>query len=168
MSTLFIIVRGSAQVFRERIYIGITTVGTLVFFALYLLIPVWMVPGTTLAYEFDRLTLVNYGLLGTLALMAGVLLSLELFSFQRSRGAGLRAARDGGVGLVASLAGGILAAATCGCGVGILLGAVGLGGGAFFVGENQTFIVALMLGVVAVGLYFSARRAAGICATCTV
>ena len=168
MNQLSTIVRGSAQVFRERLYVGVTTVGTLVFFALYLLIPVWVVPGTTLVYELDRLTLVNYALLGSLALMAGALLSFELFSFRRSRMAGLRTAGEGGVGLAASLAGGILAAATCGCGIGILLGVVGLGGGALFIAGNQTLIVASMLGVVAVGLYFSARRAAGICATCTV
>ena len=168
MNTFVTILRGCAQVFRERLYIGIATVGTVLFFGFYLLIPVWIVPATTLAFEIGRLTPANYFLLGSLALMTGLLLSLEIFSFRRARSSGLVSAGESGVGFAASFAGGILIAASCGCGTGILLGVIGLGGGALFIAKNQILIAVLMLGVVAVGLYFSARRAAGICATCHV
>lgn len=158
----------SARVFRERAYQGIAAGGTLMFFCVYMFVPVWFVPGNTLAFELTQVTFLGYGLLIALALMTGALLSLEVFAFRRSRAHGMRAAGEGSVGLVASLTGGVLAAASCGCGTGILLGAIGLGGGAFFVAANQTIIVAVMLLVVAVGLYFSARRAAGICAVCRI
>jgi len=138
-----------------------------VFFGVYLFVPILLVPGNTFSLELSLITPLEYVLLTALALMTGTLLSLELFAFRQSRALHARAA--GGVsGLVASLTGGILAAASCGCGVGILLGAVGLGGGTLFVVAHQTTIVFAMLGVVAVGLYFSARRAAGICATCQI
>ncbi len=158
----------SAAVFRERIYQGIVAVSVLVFFGMYLLVPVWLIPGDTFALEFAQMKIFNYGLLFALALMTGALLALEFFAFRRSRIQGFRAVSKSGVGVAASLAGGILTVASCGCGTGILLGVLGLGGGAFFVAANQTAIAAVMLAVVAVGLYFSARRAAGICATCRV
>lgn len=161
-------IRGGASIFRERIYVAISVASSLVFLILYLLVPVWTVPGNTIAFELGLLTLVDYVLLGALALMTGVLLSLEVSALRRSRSNGLRSAGEGSIGLVASLAGGVLTAASCGCGLGILLGIVGLGGGAIFVATHQTAIVVGMLSVVAIGLYFSARRAAGLCATCSV
>ncbi len=160
--------RASAPVFREGTYQGVAAAGVLVFLGTYLLIPVWLIPGNTFAFELSQMTPFNYGLLIALALMTGALLALELFAFRRSRAAGLHTASKSGVGFVASLAGGVLAAASCGCGTGILLGVLGLGGGALFIAANQTAIAVIMLGIVAVGLYFSARRAAGICATCHV
>lgn len=168
ISPFSLIFRTVAQVFRERVYAATTLISALAFFSLYLLTPTWLVPSTTLAFELSRLSLLNYTLLGTLALLTGILLSLELFSFRRTRSSRVRSATEGGVGLVASLTGGILAAASCGCGLGILLGAVGLSGGAVFVAAHQTPIVIGMLVIVGAGLYFSARRAAGICATCVV
>ena len=158
--------RASASVFQKSSYRAISVSGALVFFGVYLLVPVWLVPGNTLAFELSRMTALGYALLATLALMTGVLLSFELFAFRRSRTQGLRAAGESGIGLIASLTGGVLAAASCGCGIGILLGVLGLGGGALFVAANQSGIIAVMLVVVATGLYFSARRAAGLCVTC--
>ncbi len=155
-----------ASVFRKPLYGIISIASALVFFSVYLLVPVWLVPGNTLALELSRMTALNYALLAALALMTGVLLSFELFAFRRSRTRSLRAAGESGIGLVASFTGGVLAAASCGCGIGILLGVLGLGGGALFVAANQSYIVLAMLVVVAIGLYFSARRAAGLCVTC--
>ncbi len=158
--------RAGAGVFRKPLYGIIAVASALAFFGVYLLVPVWLVPGNTLAFELSQITALSYALLATLALMTGVLLSLELFEFRRSRTRGLRAAGGSGIGLVASLTGGVLATASCGCGIGILLGVLGLGGGALFVAANQSYIVLAMLVVVAIGLYFSARRAAGLCVTC--
>ncbi len=160
--------RAGASVFRNPLYGAISAGSAVVFFGVYLLVPVWLVPGNTLAFELSQITALDYALLATLALMTGILLSFELFAFRRSRTQGLRTAGESGIGLIASLTGGVLAAASCGCGVGILLGVLGLGGGALFVAANQSGIIVAMLVVVAIGLYFSARRAAGLCVTCRV
>ena len=166
-AALLVTLRDGASVFIEPLYGAIAVLAAVALFAVYLFVPIWLVPSNSLALELSLVTPLGYGLLVALALMTGALFALEVFAFQRSRAQKVAAARDS-VGLIASLTGGILAAASCGCGVGILLGAVGLGGGTLFVAANQTAIVALMLVVVAVGLYFSARRAAGLCATCRV
>ncbi len=158
---------GITSVFRKRIYQIIAAASALVLFCLYLLVPVWLVPGNTLPLELGLISPLNDVLLAVLALMTGVLLALEVFSFRRSRAQGVRVVGEGGTGIIASLAGGVLAAASCGCGTGLLLGAIGMGGGALFVAANQTSIVILLLGVVTVGLYFSSRRAAGLCSVCT-
>ncbi len=163
---LSLILHGSMSVFRRHTYQIIATTGTFFLFCLYLLVPILLVPGNTLSFELETISLLDYVLLFALALMTGILLTLELFSFRHSRAQGLHVVGESGTGIVASLVGGVLATASCGCGIGILLGAIGLGGGAFFVTENQTPIIIILLGIVMVGLYFSARRAAGLCNTC--
>ncbi len=161
-----LILRGSISVFRKHTYQIAATICTLSLFCLYLLVPILLVPGNTLMLELGAMSLLDYVLLFALALMTGILLTLELFSFRYSRAQGLRMVGEGSTGIIASLIGGVLATASCGCGIGILLGVIGLGGGALFVTANQTPIIIILLGIVMIGLYFSARRAAGLCGTC--
>lgn len=166
-SRLAVVPYALAQVFRNWKNVLIATVSACLFFSLYLLVPVWLVPGNSLLFSLSQLSLLNTALLGLLAFTTGVLFTFELFAFRKSQSNRVVSASTGSAGLLASLAGGILAAASCGCGVGILLGVIGLGGGTVFVVANQTYIVVGMLLIVLVGVYFSARRAAGICATCS-
>ena len=158
----------SAGVFRDARYVLLVFVWAFLFLTLYLLVPALLVPGESLPFEFAHLTTLSGVLLVALALMTGVLAAFETYAYFNSRRVGVEVVGRDSVGLVASVVGGILAAASCGCGVGILLGAIGLGGGALFVAAHQFTIILVMLAVVLVGLYFSARRAAGICATCRV
>ena len=152
----------------KQAYFLLAAAGALVVFALYLFIPVWFIPANSVAFELAQASAAQYLLLAVLAALTGMIVALEVFSFRRSRGVKVSAAGGSGAGLVASLAGGVLAAGSCGCGTGILLGILGLGGGTLFVVANQTAIVLVMLVAVAIGFYFSARRAAGVCATCRV
>jgi len=155
-------------VFSSWKYKAFWFVGSLVFLGVYVLIPVLLVSGNSVTFEFSQAGVFDYVLLVALATATALLMSFELFAFRRSRAQGLPIFGESGVGIVASITGGVLAAASCGCGIGILLGVLGLGGATFFVSEHQMLLVGAMLGLVLVGLYFSARRAAGICATCTV
>lgn len=161
---LLIVLQASAKVFREPFHLIVAFLAALAFFGLYVFVPVWVIPGNTLAFELSIISSANYVLLFALALMTGALFSFELYAWRHTRAQGARGASEGGAGLLASVTGGLLA--SCGCGIGILLGAVGLGGGALFVVAHRSFILLAMLGVVAVGLYFSARRAMRACATC--
>ena len=157
------IVRAGVRVLRDPRYAALALFGTVLFLVLYLGVPALFVPGETLPFELTHFTTLGGGALVLLALMSGALFTLEVYAFRISRAVAPSAVGESGAGLVASLLGGILAAASCGCGAGILLGAIGLGGGALFVVAHQTAIIVAMLAIVTVGLYYSARRAAGIC-----
>lgn len=161
-----VVFQAGAKVFREPLHLAVALLAALAFFGLYVFVPVWVIPGNTLAFELSIISSANYVLLFALALMTGALFSFELYAWRHSRAQGARGAGEGGAGLLASVTGGLLA--SCGCGIGILLGAVGLGGGALFVVAHQSVILVVIFGVVALGAYFSARRAARICATCAV
>ncbi|GEM_PF-2740535 len=166
-STTRTLVRASGEILRTPKHFALALIGALLFFALYFFVPVWIVPGNSPSFELSLISPLNFFLLSLLALMTGILFSLEWYSLARTKGsAAVKTAGGGGVGILASMAGGILAAASCACSVGIFLGLIGLGGGALFVAAHQTLVVLVFVGITAFGLYFSARRAAGICATC--
>lgn len=163
-----LILRKSSQIFQGRTYQVIAIIGTIFLFCLYVFLPILLVPGNTLRLELEIISPFNYVLLFILALATSFLITLEIFSFLHSRAQGLRIIGEGGTSIFASLVEGVLAAASCGCGTGILLGAIGLGGSTIFVSVNQIPITISLLSIVIVGLYFSARRAANLCDSCTI
>jgi hypothetical protein len=138
-------------------------IAAILVFAFYIVVPVLLVPGNTFRIEFELITPVALALLILLASMTGMIIALETFSFRRSREARLTVVGEGSAGILASVMGGIIAAASCGCGIGVLLGVFGLGGGALFITKHQTPVILVFLLAVALSLYYSARRAAGIC-----
>jgi hypothetical protein len=154
---------GAARVLAERAYRWLALGAALLFFCFYALLPVSLIPGNSVAFELAQLTAVDWTLLVLLAGTTGLLVAFEWFAFRRVR-ASAAAAGTGGAGILASLVGGVLAAASCGCGIGLVLGVFGLGGATLFIVAHQMAFTAAMLGVVLVGLYFSARRALGVCA----
>lgn len=166
--SLMLIVRGSADVFQDHRYQSIALTSTLLFFFVYLLVPAWLIPGNSLAFELSLLSPLEYALLFSFALLTGVSVALEVFIFRRLRREKLQTAGKGSVGVLTSLVGGTLAAASCACSSAIFLGIFGLGASALFLATHQLAIIFAMFGVGLIGLYFSARRASGLCATCSV
>lgn len=164
MGSIHSLSRTAARILRQPPYHAYAATAALLVFAFYIVVPVLLVPGNTFRIEFDLITPLALTLLIILAAMTGTIIALEIFSFRRAKTARLQTVGEGGAGILASLMGGIIAAASCGCGIGVLLSVFGLGGGALFITEHQTPVILLFLALVAVSLYYSARRAAGICA----
>ncbi|NNM83691.1 hypothetical protein HKL94_00510 [Candidatus Parcubacteria bacterium] len=138
-----------------------------IFFILPLLIPVWIVPSNTLAFELSLMRPANYLLLSLLAIASGLLVAMNIFLLRQRRERAL-AVGSGGMGIVSALVGGVVMT-SCGCGGGLIIGLLGLGAGStsFIVG-NQLYIILAALLITLVGLYLSARKVAGICQTCEV
>jgi hypothetical protein len=164
MGSTLSLFRTAAGILKQRPYRTYAFTASVLVFMLYIVVPVLLVPGNTFRIEFELLTPIALTLLILLAAMTGMIIALEVFSFRRSKAARLGAVGEGGAGIVASITGGIIAAASCGCGIGVLLGVFGLGGGALFITKHQAPVILFFLTLVAVSLYYSTRRAAGICA----
>ncbi len=146
----------AARVLRRPRYLALAVLFALGFLALYLFIPVWLVPGNTLKVELGLITRHNDVLLAVLALITGALWTLQIYLFQNP-GTGGRASATCGISLFSSIAGGV-AAASCGCGYAIILGAFGFTGAAPFMLAHETVFVLALLFIVGAGLYLTARR----------
>lgn len=136
-------------------YFTLAAVLSLAFFLLYLYIPAWLVPGNTIKLELGLLTLRTGILLAALALVTGVLWTLQTYLFI-NRGA-IKGAATCSIGFLSSIAGGV-AAASCGCGYAIILGVFGLAGAAPFMLAHETLVVLVLLIFVATGLLLTVRN----------
>lgn len=102
---------------------------SLILFAVFLLIPVWTIPGNTVDFQFSLYLPRDYLLTGLLALLTALFLVLqvELFRQHRSLRARLALVGKGGAGGAAGLLAAILATAACASCVAVLLGFLGTG-----------------------------------------
>lgn len=144
-------------------------IAAVLFFALFVALPIWTIPGNSLAFQLKIFRPYDYALMGILAILVGLTVSLETYSGRRRRGAddGARLAvqgtLSGGLGVFAAVVG----TATCGSCLAVLFGLLGLGAAStFFVLQNQqTFLLAAM-GVMLIALFVAARRVSRVCRSC--
>lgn len=138
---------------------------SLVFFSLYVLIPVWLTPGNSIDFQLSLFSFTDYLLLAILSISASFFTLSQLFLLFQSKRRSIVDLGQGGVGLISALFGGLLATAACSSCIAVILGFLGIGG-VFFVLENQRYIVVLSIGLVIIGLYFTAKRLVGVCRDC--
>lgn len=153
----------------EKVSLPAGIVAAVLFFALFVALPVWTIPGNTLAFQLKIFRPYDYALMGILAILVGLTVSLETYSWRRRRGAddGARLAvqgtLSGGLGMFASVVG----TATCGSCLAVLFGLVGLGAAStFFVLQNQQVFLLAAIGVMLIALVVAARRADAVCRSC--
>lgn len=140
---------------------------TVVFIALYILVPVWLTPGNSISFQLSLLTIKDYALFVSLSFVTALLILMQVFLFLRSKKDRAGAVGQGGVGVSSAFFGGLLATAACSSCIAAILGFMGAGS-VFFVLENQPYVVAIALALVLIALYFSARRVKNYCDSCEV
>ncbi len=168
INTLLLIPRATQITLKRPKYQLITIIAAVVFPVLSITVPVLFVSGNDLSFQLELMTTIDYILLGILSLISALLVSMQIYVLSGSESSKkLSIAGQGSVGIVASLFGGITIA-SCGCSVGILLGLIGLGGGSLFIASHKVYLMVSMIALVMVGVYLTARRVLGECATCHI
>lgn len=158
------IIFASKTVLEKRSYKLWFAVLTVIIIFAYILIPVWLTPGNTLSFQLSLLKTKDYVLFFILSSVTALLLLMQVFLL-RSKKKRAETMGQGGVGIFSALFGGLLATAACSSCIAAILGFLGAGS-VFFVLENQPYIVLGAIILVAVSLYFSARRIQGYCNDC--
>lgn len=142
---------------------------TVLLFAAYVFLPVWLTPGNDLSFQLSILLPRDYALFAALSGVTALLILMQIYvqiRVRKSRAA-LTAVGSSGVSLGSAIFGGLLATAACTSCIAALVGFLGAGS-VFFVLEHQTPIVAGALVLVAIGLIYSARRVMGYCESCEI
>lgn len=161
------VARAFATVFAKRRYWLIAIGAAAVSFILPILIPVWLIPLNTLSLQLSIMSAENYVLLTMLAIASGMLIAFNVFLFHHRRGS-VVATGGAGISTLVAFVGGVITT-SCGCGIGLILGIVGLGAGStFFIIANQFYIILGAFFLVLIGLYLNVRAVAGICEVCEV
>jgi len=162
------IVKAIRQVFSERKYVVIFFGLVLFFFLLFVLIPVFTIPGNSLAFQLSIFRPQDYFLMLLLAFLVGLNFSMNLYSWQKRKRMPIL---NSAAGSAASGLGGAFAAivgsASCASCLASLFSIVGLGfGSVAFVLRYQIYFVLGAIALVAISLYFTAKKINNVCSLC--
>lgn len=169
MSNLQQIYNAATQVLGERKYVFSLLSFALLFFALFVFIPVATTPGNTLAFQLSIFRPQDYFLMILLALLVGLNFSMNIYVWRKSKQSA-NISQSAASGAAAGFGGAfaaIVGTATCASCLAFLFGIVGLGiGSVAFVLKYQTFFLLGAIALVLFSLYFTARKINKVCNSC--
>lgn len=135
---------------------------TILALILFILVPVWSVPGNDIAFQLSLFTFGNWILFTVLALLIALLLTMQVFIFRRAKNAAIKAkslgnAATGAAGAYAGILGGVFATAACSWCVAAVFGFLGTGT-VLFIAQNRLWAVLVALGIMLVAIYFASKK----------
>ena len=156
---------GIREPFKKTNYTSLFLVSFFVFFSLFVLIPVWTVPGNTLTTQLDIFTARDYVVLVLLSSLSSLFITMQVYVMRLKRkieGAGTATA--GGLG---ALFAGIAGTAFCASCLAPLFAIFGIGfGGVIFVLEYRFYFVAGITLLMLIAIYLTARKINKVCTSC--
>ncbi|MBI2097729.1 MAG: hypothetical protein HYT46_02245 [Candidatus Vogelbacteria bacterium] len=156
---------GIHEPFKNKNYAFLFIISFFVFFALFILIPVWTVAGNTLATQLDIFTARDYVVLILLSSLSSLFIIMQVYIMRQKRKiGGVSTATAGGLG---ALFAGIAGTAFCASCLAPLFAIFGIGfGGVIFVLEYRFYFVAGITLLMLIAIYLTARKINKICTSC--
>lgn len=140
----------------------------ILFVALYISIPVLIVPGNTLTFQLSLYTFADYAIFVSISVLTSLLVLMQVFSFLNSRKHNARAIGHGSVGIFSGILSGMFASITCvPCAIGFL-GIFGSVGTTLIISKYQYYFVTVAILFVLLGIYYASRRVMGYCKECDI
>lgn len=158
---------GISQSFKKTSYRFLFLILTLLGLVLLILIPVWVVDGNTLKLQLEIFVPRDYLVMIVLAGFYALFLTMQIYAFRQKRRVGVGTAiGEVGGGLGALLAG-IAGTASCASCLTPLFALFGIGfGSTLFVLEYRFYLVAVVILLLLIAIYLTARRINNLCAMC--
>lgn len=152
------------MIFKNKKYIYLFTFLTIVAFALYILIPVYTIPGNDLSFWLSIMPWWGYPIVFAFAVALGLLLTMKVYEFRHSHSVLSKAEDAGEIGAV--IIAGLYTTAACGACISSLFAILGAGS-ALFLNQNRYAFMILSAIVTIVAIYFTARKINSKCNVCT-
>lgn len=156
---------GIREPFKKRNYAYLFLASFFVFFALFVLIPIWTVSGNTLAIQLDIFTARDYAVLVLLSSLYSLFMTMQIYVMRQKRKVGgVSMTTVGGLG---ALFAGIAGTAFCASCLAPLFTIFGIGfGGLIFVLEYRFYFVAGITLLMLIAIYLTARKINKVCTSC--
>ena len=157
------------QIIKKPIYLFSGTGIAVAFFALFIAIPVLTIPGNNVAFQLSIFGTWDYALMIFLALLVGLNLTLQVYSFRQKQDAKKfsQSVVSGTVSSLSGIFGTVVGTAACASCLASLFGLIGLGtGSVFFVLKNQSYFLLGAILLMLLSLYFVAQKINKVCNSC--
>ena len=156
------IINASKQVLSRRNYLILFIALIFIILAVFISIPVFLIPANSLLFQLTVFTTKDYILLTILSVLTSLIIVMQIFSYkQATLYSSGRTAIGGGSAIVAALFG----TASCSACLAAVFGFLGIGT-VFFLVEYQWFIVGIAILIMLVSLYFTSLKLNGVCNSC--
>lgn len=157
------------SVFASPTYLAVFLVLSLISLTLFVFIPVKTIPGNSLALQLSIFATKDYLLMVFLALAVALFLTMQIFIFRNSIGTKTKLASlgKGGLGGYTGIIGALFATATCAACLFALLGFLGLSTIIFLVNIRWYIVIGAII-LLALSIYFSAKKINGVCEDCKI
>ena len=109
----------------------------------------------------------DYVVLGTIAIIASLIIVMQIFSFRLTGKVGAGQSAFSGIGFLSAMTSAIFSSATCGLCVAAVFGFLGAGGVIFLV-DNRMYVIIGSIILLALSLYFSSKKVNNDCDACHV
>jgi len=150
-------------VLRARISLLIFVVVAIVFFGLFVVIPVATIPGNTILFQLSIFRTQDYALMIFLAILTGLNFAMQVFSWRQGR-ARSQAVTQGAASGLLGVFGAVVGTAACASCLASLFALIGLGtGSVFFVLKNQSLFLGGAILLMLIAIYLSAKKVNKLC-----
>jgi len=150
-------------VLRARISLLIFVVVAIVFFGLFVVIPVATIPGNTILFQLSIFRTQDYALMIFLAILTGLNFAMQVFSWRQGR-ARSQAVTQGAASGLLGVFGAVVGTAACASCLASLFALIGLGtGSVFFVLKNQSLFLGGAILLMLIAIYLSAKKVSKFC-----
>lgn len=163
------IVFATRQILKIPEYLALCVITSFVFFVLFIVIPVFTIPGNSLAFQLSIFREQDYVLMAFLAMLVGLNVALQWCSFQQRKAQQdiSKSVAQGVSSGVLGVFGAVVGTAACASCLAFLFGLIGLGtGSVFFVLKNQSYFLLVAIALMIIMLYFAARKINKVCTSC--
>jgi len=156
------IITASRQVLSRKSYLISFIVLIFIILAVFISIPVFLIPANSFLFQVTVFTIKDYILLAVLSVLTSLLIVMQVFSYKQAKiySSG-KTAMGGGSAIVAALFG----TASCSACLAAVFGFFGIGT-VFFLVEYQWFIVGIAILIMLISLYFTSLKLNGVCESC--
>jgi hypothetical protein len=138
-------------------------------FALFIYLPVRLIPGNDVVFQLQILGWGDYLILGTLSVLNALLIHMHYHVFREKRRVrrAVSSVAASGAGGMSAIFASVLSTATCSSCVAGLLGFLGTGGILFVLDHRWIFVSAALM-IVSIAIILASRQIQGDCAACAV
>jgi uncharacterized integral membrane protein len=137
---------------------------SILFFVIYISVPVYAIPGNDFAFYFASTPLPEVGLSILLSIVMGMVFAMQIYSW-RNRITVAKNASVGFAGFFSGAISAIFASATCASCISVLFSFIGFGGVVFLL-EHRIEIMLVTAGIVMASFYYTSKKLTGKCKNC--
>ncbi len=152
-----------SEVLHKRKYQVIAIIVALFFLTLYVYVPIAVTPGNDLAFFFETTGLWQFILLVILAMLTGMIVSMQSYLFARKRK--IAEGTPTIVSGIASFSSGLFSSATCASCVSVIFAFLGTSGVLFLLEYRWHLVIASFI-LLGTALIFVSQRISNHCSSC--